>query len=168
MTEVQKSWATSEGVRRSMRSNKGRDTLIELRVRKQMFALGYRYRVNHRPLQSLRRTADIVFTRARVAIFVDGCFWHGCSLHYSAPKANGDFWSLKVSTNIRRDDETNRLLADAGWTVLRFWEHEPNDAVVSSIVEHIDKRRRTYTVAPPSAVRSMTATSATADTKPSK
>jgi DNA mismatch endonuclease (patch repair protein) len=120
-----------------MQSNRGRDTRPELRLRSQVHALGLRYRVDAQPLPGLRRRADMVFRGARVAVFLDGCFWHGCPEHYTAPAANRAFWAEKVAANVARDRETDRVLAAAGWTVLRFWEHdEPTDAaaVVKSVV----------------------------------
>jgi DNA mismatch endonuclease (patch repair protein) len=86
--------------------------------------MGLRYRVSVRPLPNLRRTADIVFTRARIAVFIDGCFWHGCPEHYQAPMRNGDFWLAKRKRNCERDAETDSALSASGWTPLRFWEHE--------------------------------------------
>lgn len=86
--------------------------------------MGLRYRVSVRPVPNLRRTADIVFTRARIAVFIDGCFWHGCPAHYQAPVRNGDFWRAKRKRNRERDAETDAALTAAGWTPLRFWEHE--------------------------------------------
>lgn len=83
-----------------------------------------RYRVSARPLPNLRRTADVLFTRAKVAVFIDGCFWHGCPEHYQAPLRNADFWSAKRLRNRARDAETDEVLRDAGWVSLRFWEHE--------------------------------------------
>lgn len=122
-----------------MQSNKGRDTSLELGVRKDLFRLGYRYRVNHRPVATLRRTADIVFTRKKVAVFLDGCFWHGCPTHYTVPKANAAYWAHKVAVNVDRDAETTRLLTEAGWSVLRFWEHRPTDEVVAEIVAELNR-----------------------------
>jgi DNA mismatch endonuclease (patch repair protein) len=110
-----------------MRSNKGRDTSPELALRRAVHARGLRYFVSRRPLQELRRTADLVFPRARVAVFLDGCFWHGCPQHHTVAKRNADFWAEKVATNKRRDRETTARLEDAGWVVVRVWEHE--DAV---------------------------------------
>ncbi len=101
-----------------------RDTAPELMLRRQLHALGLRYRVHRRPLAGIRRTADIVFPRKRVAIFVDGCFWHGCPVHGTAPKTNADWWAAKLDRNKERDADTDRLLAEAGWTVVRIWEHE--------------------------------------------
>ncbi|WP_425568892.1 very short patch repair endonuclease [Pseudonocardia xishanensis] len=118
------SWASSPGVRRSMRSNKRRDTKPELALRSAVHALGLRYRVDARPLKGVRRTADLLFTRARVAVFLDGCFWHGCPEHHTVAKTNGDFWAQKVSDNRRRDRDTDAKLAEAGWRSLRIWEHE--------------------------------------------
>ncbi|MCF7552405.1 very short patch repair endonuclease [Pseudonocardia sp. WMMC193] len=113
-----------------MRSNKGRDTGPELALRSAVHALGLRYRVNARPLKGVRRTADLVFSRARVAVFLDGCFWHGCPEHHTVAKTNGEFWARKVSENRRRDRDTDAKLAAAGWRSVRVWEHE--DPVVAA------------------------------------
>jgi DNA mismatch endonuclease, patch repair protein len=107
-----------------MRSNKSRDTAPELAVRQAMHALGLRYRVDARPIPSFRRRADAVFSRARVAVFVDGCFWHGCPKHCRVPTAHGEYWQSKISRNMTRDRETDDRLANAGWTVVRIWEHD--------------------------------------------
>jgi DNA mismatch endonuclease (patch repair protein) len=105
-------------------ANKGRDTLPELLIRKLLHSEGLRYRVNFRPLPTFRRTADIVFPRARLAVFIDGCFWHGCPVHYQRPGINRDYWDTKVARNRERDVETNEVLIANGWRVFRFWEHE--------------------------------------------
>ncbi len=118
------SWASSEHARRTMVANRGRDTGPEIRLRRELHRRGLRYRVNVRPVDSLRRTADIVFRSARVAIFVDGCFWHGCSEHRGIPKTNRQFWSRKIARTRERDRETTRLLEEEGWQVVRVWEHE--------------------------------------------
>lgn len=118
------SWASTPGARASMQSNRGRDTSPELAVRRRLHALGLRYRVSIRPISNVRRTADIVFTRAKIAVFIDGCFWHGCPHHYQAPSRNGDFWRAKLVRNRERDTETNEKLRSHGWIPLRFWEHE--------------------------------------------
>lgn len=107
-----------------MRSNKGRDTRPEKALRSAAHALGLRYRVSVRPLKDVRRTADLVFTRAKVAVFLDGCFWHGCPDHHTVAVTNAGFWADKVTTNRARDRDTDRRLIDAGWTVVRVWEHE--------------------------------------------
>jgi DNA mismatch endonuclease (patch repair protein) len=137
MATERPSRAASEGVRRSMQSNKGRDTKPELAVRRLLHAAGVRYRVNYRPIPQLRRTADVVFTRASVAVFIDGCFWHGCPEHYQRPAANRDFWDSKVTQNATRDLETTRRLEAEGWVVLRFWEHESAADVARAILERV-------------------------------
>ena len=140
------SWASSPAVRKSMLGNKRRDTQIELSVRRLLHARGLRYWVDFAPLDK-RRRADIVFTRQRVAVFIDGCFWHGCPLHYIQPKTNAHYWWPKIETNIARDLENTRRLGDAGWTVIRFWEHEDPDEVADSIAELIDALREKGSVA---------------------
>ena len=107
-----------------MKSNKSRDTKPELALRSAVHALGLRYRVAAKPLVGLRRTADLVFPRAKVAVFLDGCFWHGCPEHHTVASANATFWAEKVESNRTRDRDTDRRLAEAGWDVVRVWEHE--------------------------------------------
>ena len=118
-----------------MQSNKGRDTKPELLVRRAVHALGLRYKVSARPLPKVRRTADLVFTRAKIAVFVDGCFWHGCPAHHTVAKTNADFWAAKVGGNQSRDRETDRLLTEAGWLVVRIWEHEAADAAAQRVLD---------------------------------
>ncbi|MEU4244876.1 very short patch repair endonuclease [Actinoplanes sp. NPDC026619] len=132
-SESSSSWASSPGNRASMRANKSRDTKPELALRRAVHALGMRYRVGIRPVVNLPRTADIVFTKARVAVFLDGCFWHGCPQHHSVAKTNATFWAEKVRRNRERDAETNRLLAEHGWTVVRIWEHDDSGAAAVRI-----------------------------------
>jgi DNA mismatch endonuclease (patch repair protein) len=107
-----------------MRGNRYRDTRPELAVRSAVHALGLRYRVAARPIVGVRRSADLVFRRRRVAVFVDGCYWHGCPDHFVLPRTNAAYWTAKIERNRARDAETDALLADAGWTVVRVWEHE--------------------------------------------
>ncbi|TFD83104.1 very short patch repair endonuclease [Cryobacterium psychrotolerans] len=127
------SWASSPAVRRSMQGNTYRDTKPELVVRRLVHARGLRYRVCARPLPNLKRTADLVFSRARVAVFLDGCFWHGCSLHHTSPTTNSGYWAVKILKNMIRDQETNCILQNADWTVLRFWEHQNAQEVAEAI-----------------------------------
>lgn len=143
LNTVTDSWASSADVRASMQANRRRDTLPELAVRRLVHAAGLRYRVDFAPMAGNRRLkADLVFTRARVAVFVDGCFWHGCPRHHTAARRNAEFWAAKVAANRARDDRVNSLLREAGWTVLRFWEHEnPTDAA-ARIVETVRARSR--------------------------
>ncbi|MEQ7845805.1 very short patch repair endonuclease [Nocardioides kribbensis] len=120
-----------------MQANRGRDTKPEMAVRRAAHAAGLRFRVDYRPIPELNRRADLVFTRAKVAVFVDGCFWHGCPTHHTVAKSNADFWARKVTRNRERDAETDRLLREAGWTVIRAWEHEPADDVVARILTSV-------------------------------
>ncbi|MEY9907965.1 DNA mismatch endonuclease Vsr [Catenulispora sp. MAP12-49] len=118
------SGASSPAVRAVMKANKGSNTKPELRLRSLLHRAGLRYRVNSRPLEDLRRTADIVFLKPRVAVFVDGCFWHGCPEHHRPASRNSEFWQQKIEANQQRDAETNARLEGEGWTVIRVWEHE--------------------------------------------
>jgi DNA mismatch endonuclease (patch repair protein) len=116
-----------------MQSNRGRDTAPEIRVRRLLHAAGLRYRIDFSPLGE-RRRADIVFTRRRIAVFIDGCYWHGCPEHATLPRRNADYWLPKLARNTERDRETNEVLTAAGWLVLRYWEHEDPAAVANAIV----------------------------------
>lgn len=131
------SWATSAGVRRSMLSNRRRDTGPELSVRRILHAHGHRYRVDYRALPARRWHVDIAFTRIRLAVFIDGCFWHGCPQHATIPKSNADYWVPKLARNIERDRECNAALVEAGWVVRRYWEHERPEEVAESIAQAI-------------------------------
>ncbi len=128
-----------------MRANRSRDTVPELAVRRLLHARGFRYRVDVRPLPSLRRKADVVFTRTRIAVFIDGCFWHGCEQHFVMPKANASYWQQKIARNRDRDVVTSRLLVEAGWTVLRYWEHQRPEEVVAAIAFTVESLRPSST-----------------------
>ena len=104
-----------------------------MRVRRELHRRGLRYFVNRRPVPSLRRTADIVFPRRRVAIFIDGCFWHGGPEHHTVARTRAEYWHDKVVANAARDRDTDARLEAAGWTVVRFWEHEDVEAVCDEI-----------------------------------
>lgn len=117
-----------------MQSNSHRDTSPELAVRRLLHARGMRYLVDARPMTGLRRRADIVFRRQRIAIFIDGCYWHGCSEHGTTVfKTNAQYWEQKIIRNIVRDLDTTAMLEGAGWHVLRFWEHLDPGAVAEAI-----------------------------------
>lgn len=118
-----------------MQANRSRDTKPELAVRRLLHAGGLRYRVNYRPLKDLRRTADIVFTRQRVAVFIDGCYWHSCPEHGNRPLVNAAYWTPKLQRNRERDEDTNARLRAEGWTVLRFWEHDDAVLVAAEVRE---------------------------------
>lgn len=124
-----------------MLSNRRRDTSPELAVRRLLHAHGLRYRVDYRALPTARWRVDIAFTRAKVAVFIDGCFWHGCPEHATNPKTNADYWLPKLARNRERDREATAALEAAGWLVLRFWEHEPPEEVACGIIDAIDGRR---------------------------
>jgi len=111
-------------VSRRMKATPGRDNSRERALRSELHRRGFRFRIHQRLLPDTRRTADIVFPSAKVVIFLDGCFWHGCPLHASWPKANAAWWREKIETNRRRDRDTDRRLTAAGWTVIRVWGHE--------------------------------------------
>ena len=101
-----------------------------------------RYLVDARPLPHLNRRADLVFTRARVAVFVDGCYWHGCPEHGTNARANADYWASKIAANIARDRDTDQRLETAGWTVVRAWEHQDADDVALAVVSVVRERLR--------------------------
>jgi DNA mismatch endonuclease (patch repair protein) len=116
-----------------MSTLKRRDNDAELAVRRLLHAAGYRYRVQYPVPGAPRRTIDIAFTRARVAIFIDGCFWHGCAEHGTSPTSNRAWWSTKLLANQQRDADTTQHLERSGWRVLRYWEHEQPEAILGSI-----------------------------------
>lgn len=137
----QGSWASSAAARAVMRGNKGQDTKPEMKVRSALHRRGLRFRVHARPLADLRRTADVVFRPARVAVFVDGCFWHGCPEHGTQPSSNRAYWSPKIARNRERDRETDALLRDAGWFPVRVWEHEDVGDAVERIADAVARGR---------------------------
>lgn len=131
------SWASSPASRKVMLGNRSRDTAPELAVRRLLHAMGLRFRVAHRPEPALNRTADIVFTKQRIAVFIDGCYWHACPEHRTVARANAAYWSEKLARNVARDAETTMKLQAAGWTVLRFWEHEDPGQVAAAVATSV-------------------------------
>ncbi|MBD3545682.1 very short patch repair endonuclease [Streptomyces sp. JV180] len=125
-----------------MQANRSRDTKPEIALRRAVHALGLRYRVAVRPLPTLRRTADLVFPRQRVAVFLDGCFWHGCPDHHTKAARNSSYWSEKVRRNRERDQDTTERLAEEGWLVIRIWEHE-DPATAALVVKQAVRARQT-------------------------
>jgi DNA mismatch endonuclease (patch repair protein) len=121
-----------------------RDTLPELALRSELHRRGLRFRVDRAPLPGFRSRADIVFGPARVAVYVDGCFWHSCPEHGTRPKANAEWWEQKLRRNRERDAETDRVLREQGWEVMRIWEHEDPveaaDRVVAAVRARISER----------------------------
>lgn len=143
-------WASSVGVRRIMQGNKSKDTQPELRVRRLLHAQGFRYKVDFKLPPLPRRRADIAFTRQQLAIFIDGCFWHGCETHYREPRTNPDYWRNKISNNVIRDQDTNKILARSGWSVRRYWAHSSPESITADIIEFLSWHRtvRTSTTDP--------------------
>ncbi|MEU4301874.1 very short patch repair endonuclease [Kitasatospora aureofaciens] len=133
--------ASSVEVRAVMRANRGKDTKPELLLRSLLHQHGLRYRVDVRPIEEVRRRADVVFLKERVAVFIDGCFWHGCADHYRPATKNAAFWQAKIEGNRARDAETNKILIGSGWTVIRVWEHD-DPAEAARNVEQVVRARR--------------------------
>ncbi|WP_199199421.1 very short patch repair endonuclease [Amycolatopsis sp. CA-128772] len=125
-----------------MSKQKSRNTGIEMALRKALHGAGFRYRVHRRPVKGVRREADLVFGPARVAVFVDGCFWHGCPEHATWPKNNAEFWRDKIETNRRRDADTDERLREAGWLAVRIWEHESVEVATDRVISAVRERRR--------------------------
>lgn len=135
------SWATTPATRRSMQSNRSTGTRPEMAIRRELHRRGLRYRVMARPIPELRRTVDLLFRRARVAVEVRGCFWHGCPAHCRLPTAHREYWEAKVARNRARDEETEHLLAEAGWALVVVWEHDPVSQSADLIAALVRGRR---------------------------
>ncbi len=133
--------ASSPAVRARMQAVKQRDTAPELAIRRIVHATGLRYRVDVRPLPELRRKADLVFRRERVAVFVDGCFWHGCPQHYRTPQANSNWWDEKIEQTRARDQDTEERLGQRGWVSVRIWEHAPPEKAAEQVEAVVRGRR---------------------------
>lgn len=112
-----------------------RDTVPEIALRRELHRRGFRFFVDRAPLPGLRRRADLVFPRKRVAVYVDGCFWHCCPQHATYPKNNAEWWAAKLAGNVQRDRDTDTRLQAAGWTVVRVWEHEDPVTAATRVVD---------------------------------
>lgn len=135
--------ASSELVRARMVRQRARDTAPEVAVRRRLHATGVRYRVHAKLAPDLRVRGDIVWGGLRMVVFIDGCYWHGCPIHATAPKSNAAWWRQKLGDNVARDRRTDAVLIDRGWRVLRFWEHEDPDTVAITIRNELTARRDT-------------------------
>jgi len=129
--------AISKAVSGAMRKMPEHSTGPEMAVRRLLFANGLRYRVQYPVPGAPRRSIDIAFPGKKIAIFIDGCFWHGCSEHRNIPSHNRDWWQNKIDQNRLRDRDTDEKLRGAGWLVLRYWEHDSTERIVSEIHEVI-------------------------------
>ena len=124
--------ASSPHATATMRSNRS-DSRLEQALRRELHRRGLRFRKHVQPVQGLRCKPDILFTRARVAVFVDGCFWHRCPQHASDPVANGAWWAEKLQRNVARDRRNDAALRAAGWNVIRLWEHQAVDEMAEIV-----------------------------------
>lgn len=122
---------------RRMAKVRQKGTDAEIALRRALYRRGLRYRIDYEVMKKPRRVADVAFPGLRIAIFVDGCFWHGCPEHATWPKQNAEFWRQKIEANRDRDADTNSRLLDAGWTVLRFWEHESPIRAAESVAQTV-------------------------------
>jgi DNA mismatch endonuclease (patch repair protein) len=128
------SWASSPATRTSMLGNRRSNTKPEVALRSALHAAGLRFRKDYRlDLGDVKPRPDIVFTRSRVAVFVDGCFWHSCPDHGTQPRRNSDYWAPKLARNVQRDREHDAALFAHGWSVVRVWEHEPLGEAVQRV-----------------------------------
>lgn len=127
----------NESVRRRFREQRVRDTAAEIAIRRAAHAAGLRYKVDARPVPGARVKADMVFTKAKVAVFIDGCFWHGCPEHFIPPKNNADWWAAKIQENRDRDAKSRADLHALGWNVVSIWEHADPAVAVREIKDAI-------------------------------
>lgn len=139
MTDVEPS---SDAAKARMEAQPSRDTSPELELRSELHGRGLRYRVHDRPIDNLRREADVVFRGPKVAVYVDGCFWHGCPEHGSTPKSNRDFWREKIQRNKERDRDTVERLEEEGWVAVRVWEHEDPVEAADRVEDVVRSRRQ--------------------------
>ncbi len=117
-----------------MVGNRRRDTRPEVALRQELHRRGLRFRVDHSPVPGLRCRVDVVFPRAQIAVFVDGCFWHSCPQHATEPRSNTGYWSAKLARNLARDRRNDQALQQAGWQVIRIWEHEDCGSAADRII----------------------------------
>lgn len=135
--------ASSPEARQRMKRVRQKNTSAESALRRELHARGLRYRLHVAVLTRPRRVADVALSSLRVAVFVDGCFWHGCPRHATWTKANADFWRSKIVANKARDFDTDRRLQKDGWAVVRAWAHEAPSAVATRVVSVVRSRRKT-------------------------
>jgi DNA mismatch endonuclease (patch repair protein) len=134
--------ASSMAALKRMQAAKPRDTAPEKAIRSALHRLGLRYSLDVKPVEDLNRRADILFRSLKIAVFVDGCFWHGCPIHGTQAKANAEFWRTKINRNQERDTQTTKYLEQAGWKVIRVWEHEDPILASKKIYRIVNQRRK--------------------------
>ncbi len=128
-------------VRARMQRTLQRNNDCERRVRSLLHRSGLRFRIHFRPVPARGTEADIAFPRQRIAVMMDGCYWHGCLQHASRPRRNAEWWADKLDGNIARDRRNDAVLKEAGWQVMRFWEHEDPTAVASDVALSVAQAR---------------------------
>ncbi|WP_386069796.1 very short patch repair endonuclease [Tahibacter sp. UC22_41] len=136
-----KATPSSPEASRRMQRVRQKNTSAESALRRELHARGLRYRIHVPLLTKPRRVADVVFRAARIAVFVDGCFWHGCPLHATWPKQNAEFWRAKILANRARDSDTTERLRADGWKVMRVWAHESLKRAASRIAKAVENRK---------------------------
>ena len=129
--------ATDAKTSARLSKQKRRDTKPEVALRRALHRRGLRYFVDRAPLKGMRRRADLVFPRRKVAVYVDGCFWHSCPVHATKPRNNAQWWADKLAANVARDRDTDRRLIDEGWRVVRIWEHEDPAEAADRVVDEL-------------------------------
>ena len=134
---------SSTAASRRMRITRRRDTPGELAIRSRLHNLGYRFRVDVSPIAGRRSRADIVFPRRQLAVYIDGCFWHGCPDHGTWPKANADWWRSKIEANRQRDQTTDAEMLVFGWRVVRIWTHESSDSATQRVIDALRQANST-------------------------
>lgn len=132
--------ASSNEAHRRMKAIRQRGTEAEQYLCNELDVLGLEYDVDRSPIPGLRSRADVVFEAARIAVFIDGCFWHSCPVHATWPKSNSEWWIAKLAANRQRDERTNQTLTNAGWLVLRFWEHEDPSEAARVVANYVAAR----------------------------
>lgn len=124
----------------------GKDNPRERAIRSLLHGRGLRFRIHHAAVAGTRRTIDIAFTRLRLAVFCDGCFWHGCPIHATTPKTNRGWWIAKITANAQRDRDTNARLATDAWSILRIWEHVSADEAVLMILARLEELEAVHSI----------------------
>ncbi len=132
--------AITKTVSEAMRKMPEQATGPEMVVRRFLFAKGLRYRVQYPVPGEPRRTIDVAFPGKKVAVFIDGCFWHGCTEHRNIPTHNHDWWKNKIEKNQLRDRDTDKKLLSTGWLVLRYWEHDLKERIVSEVLAALESK----------------------------